>query len=55
MMSDKRKATILKESLKIIDELGDIDNIEGDDTLEKIYELIDKSKKLKRLKEWRLK
>lgn len=45
------KAKLLKSSLKIIDELGNLD-ISGD--LDEINDLIDKAKKLKKNRYWKL-
>ena len=55
-MSDNSEiAKILKESLKIVNELGklDVDNITDDD-MDDLYMLIKKAKELKRNKNWKL-
>lgn len=45
------KAKLLKSSLKIIDELG---NLDISDDLDEIDDLIDKAKKLKKNRYWKL-
>jgi len=53
----KGKGELIKKALKIVDELGNIDDDkdywEGDDT-EKIEELIIKAKKMKKNRLWKL-
>jgi len=53
-MSDSKEiGDIIKEALKIVDKLGDLD-IEDNEDIEDIEELIDKAKKLKKNRLWKL-
>ena len=56
-MEELEKAKLIKDALKIVDELGkmDIDDIHhNDDDREELEELIEKAKKLKKNKLWKL-
>lgn len=58
MSEEKNKARLIKDALKIVDELAkyDIDNISSYDKeeLEELEELIEKAKKLKKDRLWKL-
>jgi hypothetical protein len=54
---DHEKATLIKESLKIVDELAEFDTDElaiDDDVLSDLFDLIEKAKKIIRNRLWRL-
>jgi hypothetical protein len=54
---DHEKATLIKEALKIVDELSEFDTDEldiDDDVLSDLFDLIEKAKKIIRHRLWKL-
>jgi len=54
MGREKDIARILKDCLRIVDKLGDIDVEDIENELPEIEDLINKAKKIKKSREWKL-
>ncbi len=51
---NRNKARILKDSLRIVDVLGKLDVDYIEDNIDIVIDLVEKSKKIKKSKEWKL-